>query len=143
MSSVHSTRSSVWPRPTALPPSSVPREGAGGGARAASAIRGVQRHERWPADETSDRPRRHPAHGGLRCRAPRSPARPGGQEEVPAPGRSEEHTSELQSLMRISYAVFCLKKKIHNIVNMTKLTWTIIHGKNDNTQNNKSKRHSI
>src|SRR3546814_4193560 len=40
----------------------------------------------------------------------------------PAPGRghdghrarSEEHTSELQSLMRISYAVFCLKKKRHN-----------------------------
>src|SRR3546814_4748965 len=31
-------------------------------------------------------------------------------------GRSEEHTSELQSLMRISYAVFCLKKKtkLHN-----------------------------
>src|SRR3546814_8138882 len=28
------------------------------------------------------------------------------------PARSEEHTSELQSLMRISYAVFCLKKKI-------------------------------
>src|SRR3546814_2649410 len=28
-----------------------------------------------------------------------------------APKRSEEHTSELQSLMRISYAVFCLKKK--------------------------------
>src|SRR3546814_5199718 len=27
--------------------------------------------------------------------------------------RSEEHTSELQSLMRISYAVFCLKKKMH------------------------------
>src|SRR3546814_5065560 len=29
-------------------------------------------------------------------------------------GRSEEHTSELQSLMRISYAVFCLKKKKRN-----------------------------
>src|SRR3546814_7661839 len=29
--------------------------------------------------------------------------------------RSEEHTSELQSLMRISYAVFCLKKKKHEI----------------------------
>src|SRR3546814_4782935 len=28
-------------------------------------------------------------------------------------GRSEEHTSELQSLMRISYAVFCLKKKLY------------------------------
>src|SRR3546814_2560629 len=32
-------------------------------------------------------------------------------EAVRALGRSEEHTSELQSLMRISYAVFCLKKK--------------------------------
>src|SRR3546814_2145661 len=31
-----------------------------------------------------------------------------------AVGRSEEHTSELQSLMRNSYAVFCLKKKIKN-----------------------------
>src|SRR3546814_910012 len=31
-----------------------------------------------------------------------------------APARSEEHTSELQSLMRTSYAVFCLKKKINN-----------------------------
>src|SRR3546814_1982767 len=31
--------------------------------------------------------------------------------------RSEEHTSELQSLMRISYAVFCLKKKNINITN--------------------------
>src|SRR3546814_5894228 len=29
--------------------------------------------------------------------------------------RSEEHTSELQSLMRISYAVFCLKKKIYEL----------------------------
>src|SRR3546814_9549371 len=42
-----------------------------------------------------------------------------GQVVVDAPGetgagnRSEEHTSELQSLMRISYAVFCLKKKKH------------------------------
>src|SRR3546814_9072393 len=33
-------------------------------------------------------------------------------------GRSEEHTSELQSLMRISYAVFCLKKKKHNQKNI-------------------------
>src|SRR3546814_7065927 len=32
---------------------------------------------------------------------------------APAARRSEEHTSELQSLMRISYAVFCLKKKKH------------------------------
>src|SRR3546814_1740175 len=57
---------------------------------------------------------------GDRHRAPRF-ARPRGRAIfVDAPvssmntnrsGRSEEHTSELQSLMRISYAVFCLKKK--------------------------------
>src|SRR3546814_4852852 len=35
--------------------------------------------------------------------------------------RSEEHTSELQSLMRISYAVFCLKKKIYYITKQTVL----------------------
>src|SRR3546814_9197712 len=35
-------------------------------------------------------------------------------------GRSEEHTSELQSLMRISYAVFCLKKK--NIIKTRSIT---------------------
>src|SRR3546814_7930470 len=35
----------------------------------------------------------------------------GGVLEPLQAGRSEEHTSELQSLMRISYAVFCLKKK--------------------------------
>src|SRR3546814_2247979 len=34
-----------------------------------------------------------------------------GHRHRSAVGRSEEHTSELQSLMRISYAVFCLKKK--------------------------------
>src|SRR3546814_5999155 len=34
-----------------------------------------------------------------------------------AQGRSEEHTSELQSLMRNSYAVFCLKKKTSNLLN--------------------------
>src|SRR3546814_4356437 len=36
--------------------------------------------------------------------------------------RSEEHTSELQSLMRISYAVFCLNKKIIPPTNITKPT---------------------
>src|SRR3546814_1832234 len=34
-----------------------------------------------------------------------------GIDNIAAMARSEEHTSELQSLMRISYAVFCLKKK--------------------------------
>src|SRR3546814_10828101 len=45
-----------------------------------------------------------------------NPPPPGStRRRLPSPGsrplRSEEHTSELQSLMRISYAVFCLKKK--------------------------------
>src|SRR3546814_6755977 len=39
-------------------------------------------------------------------------------------GRSEEHTSELQSLMRISYAVFCLKKKKDNIIRIPNKTAT-------------------
>src|SRR3546814_2283923 len=42
-------------------------------------------------------------------------------------GRSEEHTSELQSLMRISYAVFCLKKK------KTQTNTTTITEQNTNT----------
>src|SRR3546814_6818802 len=47
-------------------------------------------------------------HGGLQVKTPG-----GWIAAPPLPGtlRSEEHTSELQSLMRISYAVFCLKKK--------------------------------
>src|SRR3546814_5273296 len=40
--------------------------------------------------------------------------------------RSEEHTSELQSLMRISYAVFCLKKKIKNHKRKTYITTTTL-----------------
>src|SRR3546814_6542648 len=44
--------------------------------------------------------------------------------------RSEEHTSELQSLMRISYAVFCLKKKKTQIItNNTTQTYTKEHHK--------------
>src|SRR3546814_5374408 len=41
--------------------------------------------------------------------------------------RSEEHTSELQSLMRISYAVFCLKKKKYNIQNNSNIIIMKIH----------------
>src|SRR3546814_5308727 len=48
---------------------------------------------------------RDPINSGLRAIAAHNLVRP----------RSEEHTSELQSLMRISYAVFCLKKKLTNI----------------------------
>src|SRR3546814_8081282 len=52
--------------------------------------------------EGADSTGRHPAHAGLE-------AAPAGRQARTQ--RSEEHTSELQSLMRISYAVFCLKKK--------------------------------
>src|SRR3546814_8287636 len=55
-----------------------------------------------------------PRTGGDRCRG--IGARPcAGGTEPPGGMRSEEHTSELQSLMRISYAVFCLKKKTRTI----------------------------
>src|SRR3546814_1085485 len=43
-----------------------------------------------------------------------------GDPKLHAPKRSEEHTSELQSLMRISYAVFCLNKK--NLNSQTNIT---------------------
>src|SRR3546814_1343797 len=50
-------------------------------------------------------------------------------------GRSEEHTSELQSLMRISYAVFCLKKK-HNKINTVQ---TYQHNRCQNNYNTEYK----
>src|SRR3546814_19429573 len=48
--------------------------------------------------------------GALRCAA--------GTAAWPSARRSEEHTSELQSLMRISYAVFCLKNKNINTIHI-------------------------
>src|SRR3546814_8028146 len=59
------------------------------------------------------------AESGAKCRSVASASRraievlpvPGGPQRIRLGRRSEEHTSELQSLMRISYAVFCLKKK--------------------------------
>src|SRR3546814_4610485 len=70
-------------------------------------------------DEDADHP---PVTGGnsATSRAPDS----GASGPIIAPSiaarmrRSEEHTSELQSLMRISYAVFCLKKKKHTSSDM-------------------------
>src|SRR3546814_3441000 len=54
--------------------------------------------------------------------------------------RSEEHTSELQSLMRISYAVFCLKKKKKQH-NLTTTTTQLPYTSNDNQQTHESTRH--
>src|SRR3546814_8730142 len=75
------------------------------------------------ADHAHAVPARHRRPGGaphherrtVRGR-PESAARPeAAGENRRRLARSEEHTSELQSLMRISYAVFCLKKKKHII----------------------------
>src|SRR3546814_2530385 len=54
---------------------------------------------------------------------PRTPLGPKGST------RSEEHTSELQSLMRISYAVFCLKKTTHTMTGQQKLQRPQAHKK--------------
>src|SRR3546814_9188621 len=50
-------------------------------------------------------------------------------------GRSEEHTSELQSLMRISYAVFCLKKKKTKIRYKNNLTYYTTNKRTTYTSN--------
>src|SRR3546814_3606588 len=80
---------------------SVPRgrtcQGQGDLSAAARLVRGARR------DAAAGRAGRDPGAG---------PLSRGGAGAWPVLfGRSEEHTSELQSLMRISYAVFCLKKK--------------------------------
>src|SRR3546814_7154912 len=54
-----------------------------------------------------------------------------GRNQHPPTHRSEEHTSELQSLMRISYAVFCLKKK-----RKTKRTTDTTSAKKENRNSN-------
>src|SRR3546814_4642448 len=53
----------------------------------------------------------HPAMPSSTATAPRSRPHAASRKTRGLRWRSEEHTSELQSLMRISYAVFCLKKK--------------------------------
>src|SRR3546814_1996466 len=63
-------------------------------------LRLVVRHDEDDVGRALARLGRRPAGAGLRLRMDAADAQ-----------RSEEHTSELQSLMRISYAVFCLKKK--------------------------------
>src|SRR3546814_5026236 len=65
-----------------------------------------------PAEE-ADRAAEHRAHGEVDAEVQRSSAKEieRGEPRDGDRARSEEHTSELQSLMRISYAVFCLKTK--------------------------------
>src|SRR3546814_4479633 len=86
-----------------FPPPTLFRSGRAGGAwhgepgagRGADDAGGVaDQHRRW-----------------VRCTAGARSLTPAAADAGARSWRSEEHTSELQSLMRISYAVFCLKKK--------------------------------
>src|SRR3546814_2577075 len=82
----------------------LPCRGAGGGAARRRRGRKIVGRR---ADRRSDRARRRSCDGNGRARQQRAAVvRPRG-----GAARSEEHTSELQSLMRISYDVFCLKTK--------------------------------
>src|SRR3546814_1723389 len=76
-------------------------------------------------------PRKAPAKWLIRRWEPPAPRRAWRAMRRAAPCRSEEHTSELQSLMRISYAVFCLQKK-----NMTLQTYALYITQHD-TNNTK------
>src|SRR3546814_5530096 len=72
--------------------------------------------DQLPRQDVACRPPRQHAHGEEPGSEDRAPAQRGVHLQARdgtggAQPRSEEHTSELQSLMRISYAVFCLKKK--------------------------------
>src|SRR3546814_9965973 len=74
------------------------------GDRGAASVRGsADAITQGAVDHAGDRPGR--------CTVRRPLAACAGERMMLRPNRSEEHTSELQSLMRISYAVFCLKKK--------------------------------
>src|SRR3546814_5703361 len=79
-----------------------------------------------PEGETAERVKRVGAGrlgGQVQAHVPRVPSGDRrAQHRQAQPFRSEEHTSELQSLMRISYAVFCLKKKTNHAKTTHKLT---------------------
>src|SRR3546814_8437076 len=76
------------------------------------ADRGMHGIEQRPLqDEVVDGVAAQAQLGEDRHRDPLVGALAGLRDHLARVGRSEEHTSELQSLMRISYAVFCLKKK--------------------------------
>src|SRR3546814_1486963 len=91
----------------------------GGGHR--RAVGGIERNHHRPQPRLEHRPGRLGIDEDVEL---------GGRRNVAPGDRSEEHTSELQSLMRISYAVFCLKKKkTHN----TKKTMKHIYSKQETT----------
>src|SRR3546814_6314702 len=124
--SASETRPQRLARHSVRPPASVPVQcppgesrridrRAGGGYRPPHAAPEPQRaaHPRrgWRGDRPVRSAGRWPAVPRARTAGEAEAAREGRAYSLRGQGRSEEHTSELQSLMRISYAVFCLKKK--------------------------------
>src|SRR3546814_1259221 len=75
-------------------------------------------HLRPPARRQGHQSRRRPRGAARKARAARRLIRV--PQPIESASRSEEHTSELQSLMRNSYAVFCLKKKTKARISLTK-----------------------
>src|SRR3546814_10476189 len=92
-------------------------------------VTGIQRLHSSPLLEQ----RRPPEHARRPRRNPPNPSHhhpsPIGRGQRGLAARSEEHTSELQSLMRISYAVFCLKKKTNKNDNHRHTLTLKIHNK--------------
>src|SRR3546814_4918303 len=84
------------------------------------AIGGAQVLQRGPRARRHDRVLVHPLQNGIALQQPPQAIYDGLVVSKQA-DRSEEHTSELQSLMRISYAVFCLQKKTNDIEHTTLL----------------------
>src|SRR3546814_3401632 len=92
---------------------------AGGGTRRLHAANVRSRHQggrqRWRRRRLTRNDHYHPRHANARarCRTCNAGTWPDAHSAGHRTGRSEEHMSELQSLMRISYAVFCVQHKNH------------------------------
>src|SRR3546814_1651619 len=85
--------------------------GSGGAAAASSPAAESAAAPAWAQRLRSEQNARHRRH--MAMQTVRDGDRPGSGANPDLSDRSEEHTSELQSLMRTSYAVFCLKKKTY------------------------------
>src|SRR3546814_7885091 len=109
-----------------------PWRGAGGPRRGCSARRFF--HDAGGDGHAGAAGRRAGGHRLARVRA---------QQRGAALLRSEEHTSELQSLMRISYSVFCLKKKIIDATRHSNETPYVIYSQIDSVLITRTRLYSI
>src|SRR3546814_8900435 len=103
---------------TPLSPLYQPRRRLGRGGGDGEGAAGTERRHQGVARALVDEPAGRLQMPELRLSRRRLHQKAGILREWRQGARSEEHTSELQSLMRISYAVFCLKKKKHIKINI-------------------------